>query len=434
MRYHLRFVFIILIWLIATPVAAINLVRDADIEHALTELSRPILIAAGLSLAQIKILVLDSSAPNAFVVDHRHIFVSSGLILRSKRPSMLQSVIAHEAAHIANGHVTRRSQNMASARNAAAFGIALGIMTGALSGDYAAGGTVALGASNSAQRLFLSHTRAEESAADRAALSYMTRAGIDPRGMSEVLDIFVGQENLSAARQDPYTRTHPLSRDRSRAVTAFAQAQETRQADPKALYWHARATGKLAAFTRKPSQTLKAKQSVTSADIHHMRRAVALSRQGKLDEALLEISKAEKLRPKDAYYKDLKAELLMRHKRFGASAKAYAQAVQLAPQNALIRAGYGRALLANKQDAKALSILKKARSQDFRNLRMLRDLAVAYAKQGQNAMASLVTAERYALQGKIKDAKLHAKRASDRLPTGSPSWQRAQDVLDTLPK
>ena len=49
-------------------------------------------------------------------------------------------------------------------------------------------------------------------------------------------------------------------------------------------------------------------------------------------------------------------------------------------------------------------------------------------------MASLVTAERYALQGKIKDAKLHAKRASDRLPTGSPSWQRAQDVLDTLPK
>ena len=122
---------------------------------------------------------------------------------------MLQSVIAHEAAHIANGHVTRRSQNMASARNAAAFGIALGIMTGALSGDYAAGGTAALGASNSAQRLFLSHTRAEESAADRAALSYMTRAGIDPRGMSEVLDIFVGQENLSAARQDPYTRTHP---------------------------------------------------------------------------------------------------------------------------------------------------------------------------------------------------------------------------------
>jgi predicted Zn-dependent protease len=40
-----------------------------------------------------------------------------------------------------------------------------------------------------------------------------------------------------------------------------------------------------------------------------------------------------------------------------------------------------------------------------------------------------VTAERYALQGRLDDAGLHAKRATALLPTGSPGWRRAQDVL-----
>jgi predicted Zn-dependent protease len=59
----------------------------------------------------------------------------------------------------------------------------------------------------------------------------------------------------------------------------------------------------------------------------------------------------------------------------------------------------------------------------------MRDLAVAYAKSGQNGMASLVTAERYAMIGRLEDAEIHATRASGLLPNGSGGWQRAQDVL-----
>lgn len=44
-------------------------------------------------------------------------------------------------------------------------------------------------------------------------------------------------------------------------------------------------------------------------------------------------------------------------------------------------------------------------------------------------MASLVTAERYAVQGRFKDAAIHAKRAEGALARGSGPWQRAQDVL-----
>ncbi|MEL7115888.1 MAG: peptidase M48, partial [Pseudomonadota bacterium] len=52
-----------------------------------------------------------------------------------------------------------------------------------------------------------------------------------------------------------------------------------------------------------------------------------------------------------------------------------------------------------------------------------------YARAGNNGMASLVTAERYALVGNLKTALVHAKRASGLLAQGSPGWIRAQDVL-----
>ncbi len=409
---------------------AVSLLRDADIENAFSELSKPVLQAAGLSPSGIKIMLIDDTRPNAFVIDNKHIFITTGLALKTRTPEMFQSIIAHEAAHIAYGHVARRTQNIENARSVAAFGLALGIMTGALSGNAELGTSLALGTSSSATRALLAHTRAEESAADQAAMSYMAQSRIDAAGMADVLDIFVGQENLSANRQDPYARTHPLSRDRLRVVDGRVTAQPKPAQDKNALYWHDRAIGKLSAFVRAPDWTLKNTDSSSHEDVKHLRRAVAFSRQGKLEEAINEISKAQRKRPKDAYLQDLKAELYMRHKKFDRAAKEYQKASDLDGSNALILAGYGRALLASNQTNKALSVLKTSRQKDFRNIRMLRDLAVAYSKTGQNGMASLITAERFALQGKTKDAKIHARRALDNLPRGSPGWQSAEDILD----
>ena len=50
-------------------------------------------------------------------------------------------------------------------------------------------------------------------------------------------------------------------------------------------------------------------------------------------------------------------------------------------------------------------------------------------RTGQPGLASLATAERHALAGRMDDARLHAQRAADQLPRGSAPWQRAQDVL-----
>ena len=104
-------------------------------------------------------------------------------------------------------------------------------------GEAATG--IALGVRGSATRKFLSHSRAEESSADQSALGYMVRSGINPMGMVDTLDIFVGQENLLAGRQDPYVRSHPLTRDRMRSVETMAMAHDDLPSDPDMVYWHA---------------------------------------------------------------------------------------------------------------------------------------------------------------------------------------------------
>src|SRR6056297_521970 len=247
----------VLLVTLSAPARALTLLRDPDIEHGLKQLAAPVLRAAGLSADRVDILVIDAPSLNAFVVDANSIFLHSGLILRMDNPAMLQSVIAHEAAHIANGHLMRRPVNLRNARTAAALGSILAGVAGAAtgSGEFAAG--AAAGLQGAAMRGFFAHTRAEENAADSSGMRFMHRAGIDLSGAVQVMDLFRGQESLSLSRQDAYARTHPLSRDRFRRVRALAEAQSDDVApDPQAEYWFHRAKGKLGAFQRSPKWTL----------------------------------------------------------------------------------------------------------------------------------------------------------------------------------
>uniref|UniRef100_UPI0026035CF0 M48 family metalloprotease n=1 Tax=uncultured Roseovarius sp. TaxID=293344 RepID=UPI0026035CF0 len=308
----------------------------------------------------------------------------------------------------------------------AALAAAAGAATG--SGEFAAG--AAAGLQGAAMRSFFAHTRAEENAADASGMRFLNAAGVDMRGAVQVMDLFRGQEALSVSRQDAYARTHPLSRDRYRRVQQLAASQsKSVKPDPESSYWFARAKSKLSAFQRSPKWTLTRAGEYGYKDVTLMRQAIAHHRQADLRRALSAIDGAVALRPKDAYLHELRGQILMESRQTKAAVAAYARAANLAPRNALILGSYGRALLADGQVRKAAKFLETARSRDGRDPRLLRDLAQANAKLGNNGMASALTAERYAMVGRLKDAKIHAERASALLPRGSAAWQRAQDVL-----
>ena len=253
MRPSVLALFALILLIFAQPLRAQILLRDAEIEYALRELATPVIRASGLPTGSIRILVIKDPSLNAYILDTQHIFIHSGLFLKLKSAEELQSVIAHEVAHIANGHISRRITNTRSAGNAAAMGLLLSLAVAAGGGNGEAAAGVAIGTASAAQRALLAHTRAEESSADQSAVRYLASAGVEPTAMLDVLNLFRGQEALNSARQDPYARSHPMSRDRIRGLTGFAAAYKGRgKANPTRDYWFARAQGKLSAFLRNP--------------------------------------------------------------------------------------------------------------------------------------------------------------------------------------
>ncbi|QIE54560.1 M48 family metalloprotease [Pikeienuella piscinae] len=415
--------------------SAANLIRDAEIEATLGKLSAPIFRAAGLDPNSIELLILQDSSLNAFVFGGRNMVFHTGLLERLDRPEKLMGVMAHETGHIIGGHLTRRALNMQAMQGPLAVGLLLAALAGAAAGDAQVGVAGALGAESALRRSLLAYSRGEESSADQAGATYMEKAGIDPAYVLDVLKIFRGQEVFQAGNVDPYAISHPLSSERlalleDRAARSRAKGES---ASADLVYWHARMRAKLSAFTDSPERTLAALDSAADpeSEINLLRRAVALHRLPNPSGSLKAVEQLIALRPNDPYYWELKGQILFESGRGADAVEPYRRAVSLAPNEALIRGGLGRALLALNdpaRDAEALATLEGAALAGASEPSMLRDLALAYARAGDDGKAALATAERYALTGQPRDALRHAHRALDQLPVGSPGWLRADDI------
>ncbi|WP_231388594.1 M48 family metalloprotease [Pseudooceanicola algae] len=409
-----------------------TVLRDPDIEHALNRLAQPVLRAAGLSSA-LKVLVVQDPSLNAFVVDPNAIYIHSGLLQRTSSAAALQFIIAHEAAHIANGHLTRRRLNAQYASRVAGLGMALAVATAAGTGQPALA-AAGLGVANSARRGFFAHSRAEESSADQSAIRYLSQSGRGARGAIDAMQIFAGQETLSESRRDPYAQSHPVSRDRLRSLTALSQSYgpDPRLDVDQDTYWYERAKGKISAFLQPPKWTRQRADESLAPDIEYMRLAVANHRLSDWRGAVQQLDRALAIRPDDAYYHELKGQILLEGRQFAAAEAAYRRASTLAPNDGLILASLGHAMVVQGGTARlqqALPVLERARAADYRNGGVMRDLGSAYAQLGQPGMAALSIAEYHALYGRLKDAGIQARRAEGLLSRGSPSWQRARDVV-----
>ena len=423
--------------IIATTVAASaqTIIRDAEIERTLSRLSDPIFKAAGVDPESIDVLILSNPNLNAFVFGGRNMVFNSGLLARINRPEALMSVIAHETGHITGGHLTRRQVNARGIQGPATLGLLLAALAGVAAGSPEVAIAGAAGTQSAAQRSFLSYSRAEEASADQAGATYLEKAGIDPVYALDVLKIFRGQEVFQAGAVDPYALTHPLSGERISLLQDRAARSGAKGGRVSAdlAYWHLRMRAKLSAFINRPNRTLSQLDEAEDpqSEINTLRRTIALHLLPDPPAALEEVDKLIALRPDDPFYHELKGQILFESGRGADAVKPYRKAAELAPNEALIRGGLGRAILALDDPARldeALEALETANRNGAAEPSILRDLALAYARKGDNGRASLATAERFALQGSSRDALIHAGRALDQLPVGSPGWLRADDI------
>lgn len=416
----------------ATPIAASarSLIRDAEIERTLRTMITPIFDVAGVSGGRTRIFIINDDTLNAFVSASQDMFFHTGLLRDLEGPEELIAVMAHETGHIRGGHFAQRVAALQNAQTATLVAQLLGVAAGIAGGGVGGVGAGA-GLSQIFQRDLLRFTRGQETGADALGLKYMNAAGVDPAGMLKVLERLGQKQAVFLNNVDPYALSHPLSPQRIAALKKGVQNSPARgkRLPDTTHYWHGRMRAKLEGFLSAPGAITGGSLGDPEFDLY--RRAIQLHRAPNTREALKAVDQLLAKRPNDPFYWELKGQILAESGRGPEAVAPYEKALSLAPDEPQIASGLGKSLMTVKSGGahkKALRVLAKASVQDPYDPVILRLLAEAYAHNGEQGLATVVTARRLALIGRVGDAKRQAKVAKSLLPKHSPGWLQADDI------
>ena len=423
------------LWLLlsAAPAAAMGGIRDAEMEGMLRSWADPVFAAAGLQPEAVKIHIVNDRRLNAFVANGQQIYLFAGLIERLQTPEMIIGIIAHETGHLAGGHLPRTADALQRAQYPILISTLVGIgAVAAGAGD--AGAAIIAAGQTLGERGFLSYSRAQESAADQAALRYLEGAGESARGLLDVFRLFAVEERAAGAdRQSSYASSHPLSYERQAALENSARSSPhwNRPTPPQRQMAFELARAKLRGFLDDPAHTMRRHPEADQSDPALYARSVAHYKRGDIARAVAEIETLIARHPDNPWFHELLGQILLEGGRIPEAVRAYSRAAVLAPDESLILTALGTALVASEgaeANRRAIPILQRAVDLDDANPFALRQLAIAHARDGDIGLAELTTAERALLLGDRDQAGLHARRALERLAKNSPPWWRALDI------
>ena len=428
---------------VAAPAAGASaqglaLVRDAEIEFHVRAWSDPVFAAAGLDADSVALYLVNEATINAFVAAGQNIFIHTGLIVRAGNADALMGVIAHEAGHIAAGHLVRTREAAEKATIAGLATTLIAIGASALGGGDDAISLGAAGMSlgdNIASKMFLQHSRTAEFAADVAALQYLAAVGRPAQPLVELLTALQAKEQ-TLENLDPYTRTHPLTQERIQQILDWTRGEPVPESPARAAEQAAydRIVAKIVAFTEPPDQTLRRYRADDSVAGRYA-RAIAHYRKSDLPAALAGVDGLLARSPDDHYFHELRGQILLEHGRVAEASESYRRAAGLAPEAALILVGFAQAELETGNAsglADVTAALGRVLDLEPANAKAWRLLAVAHGRAGKDGLAMLATAEHALLRGRAADARRFAERALENLPPGSPAFQRAEDIGQLL--
>ncbi len=441
--------------LIGTPLAhaqqgdgkgkGLPVLRDAEIEQLLRDYSTPVLRAAGLSRQNIQVVIINDTTFNAFVADGRRIFINQGALWQSKTPNQVIGVLAHEAGHIAGGHLSKMREQMARAQTQMIVAMLLGagaIAAGSRSGSGNGMGQAGMAAISAPQevirRTLLSYARQQEENADRAAVKFLNATGQSAKGMYQTFRRFVDEGLFSTHGADPYAQSHPMATERVAALERLAHASPNwdKQDAPALQLRHDLMRAKIAGFTQRPDAVRRAYPGSDQSLPAQYARAISTYRHGDLRTAVAMVDALIRTDPNNPYFHELKGQALLEGGRPADAIAPLRRAVQLSSRAPLIEILLGQALVASNNPAhagEAVTLLRNALVREPEMAIGYVQLAMAYSRKGAYAEADLASAQAALLRGDNKTARDLATRAKSRFAVGSPGWVRADDIVSTKP-
>lgn len=154
--------------------------------------------------------VVRASYVNAYAFPGGSIATTRGILLELENEAQLAGLLGHEIGHVCARHTARRMTSaMLTQLVVAGSAIALEQAGHDRSALVVAGAGTLAGAA-----LLARYSREDEREADRLGMEYMVKAGHNPQGMVDLMDVLVRQEKNRPSALELMFATHPMSRER----------------------------------------------------------------------------------------------------------------------------------------------------------------------------------------------------------------------------
>lgn len=409
-----------------------QILRDTEAELMFREMSVPLIQAGGLDPNSVKVVLLNDPEINAFVAQGQTVYVQSGLLEDADNVNQLQGVVAHELGHVIAGDSIRSGQGEKQALGVTILSLLLGVAAVA-AGAGDAGMGIMMAGQRAALGGELAFTRAQEATADATGARLLSKAGISGKGMLAFFGKLQNMEyRLAVYDKDSFDRDHPLSSERIEALRQKLTSDPAwnKPIDPKLEARFERVKAKLLGFVDPKQAVLKYPESDQSVPAHYA-RAYAYHLGGYPDKAEAEADALLKVDPQDPFFLELKGQILLEDGKPNDAIPVLREATRRSDNAPMIAALLGHALVATddpKNFPEAKQILKVAVNRDNEDPFAWYQLGIIYDHEGDQARASLATAERNNLENNPKMALASAQMAMRGIPPGTPDYLRAQDI------
>jgi predicted Zn-dependent protease len=386
----------------------LNIIRDAETESFLKEISLTLIKDNNLELDNLKFFVDNKDFINAFVIPGQKIFITKGLIMKSKQTEDIAGVIAHEIGHILGGHFSNKIKAMEKAS-----------MISIISSILAAG-AIAAGAGNAAGALllggqqvgaagFLSFSRSQESLADQNAIKLLKKSGFSLQGMLNIFKFLEKSETLK--KPNPYYLTHPLSSERKKYIFFNLKNQKIKDfkdLDKKFSLVKAKVNG-FFLNDKQLKSIYKDNKNIESFYAYSHRNY----RVGKIEDALILVNKCIEFDANNPFFYELKGQILFENGKIIESIPQFRKAIQLMPNEKSFRLFLAKSLYHTKNKNsynESIKILWSYIKEDDFPYDAWHYLGLNYGKLKKHDYSSYALAEKYLLVNQIKNAKIHIQR------------------------
>lgn len=178
-----------------------NKIDNAEIQNYIASIGAKIARVSHTPNRHFEFSALNDKSVNAMALPNGTIYITRGMLENITTEAQLASILAHEAAHVTARHVSSAMSKQ----------IGLEILLSVISSQTKMPKSAQIITNYGKQIIGLKFSRDDEREADTGGLDYLIKAGYNPNGFVEVMEILDAQ---SKSKPIEFLSSHPLPASR----------------------------------------------------------------------------------------------------------------------------------------------------------------------------------------------------------------------------